>query len=374
MRYKDVLEPLNKQTSIKNKLIHCHTVVQQYCPDIARIAVTLYDPATAVLKTYIHSSGDDAPLSHYQARLDEAPSLKTILDKGEPRVINNMLAFEKGEHQHTKRIGHQGYEASYTLPMFYNGDFFGFIFFNSYQADIFTESLLNELDVFAHLISLMVIDELSTLRSLTAALSTAAHITHQRDPETGSHLDRMSRYSQLIALQLADKYGLDDEYVEHIFMFAPLHDIGKVAIPDRILLKQGPLNEEERKIMDTHSNKGLEIIDHMVANFKLSSIPHLDILRNIAHYHHEAINGEGYPERLKSDTIPLEARIVATADVFDALTSKRPYKEAWDIDRAYEEMKKLSGHRLDADCVQVLVEHREEVENIMMRFAENRLG
>jgi hypothetical protein len=94
MQYKDVLEPLNRQTSIRDKLVHCHSVVQQYCPGIARIAVTLYDPATAVLKTYLHSSGEDDPLSHYQASLDDAPSLKAILDKGEPRVINNMLTFE----------------------------------------------------------------------------------------------------------------------------------------------------------------------------------------------------------------------------------------------------------------------------------------
>jgi HD-GYP domain-containing protein (c-di-GMP phosphodiesterase class II) len=374
MRYKDVLEPLNKQNSLRDKLIHCHTVIQQYCPDIARIAVTLYDPATSVLKTYIQSSDKDDPLSHYQADLDDAPSLKAILDKGEPRVINNMLTLENSEHTHTQRIGRQGYAASYTLPMFYNGDFFGFIFFNSYITDVFTERILNELDVFAHLISLMVIDEMSTLRSLTAALSSATHITHQRDPETGSHLDRMSRYSQLIARKLAEKHNLSDEYVEHIFMFAPLHDIGKVAIPDRILLKEGPLDEEEQKIMYTHADKGLEIIDHMIANFNLSSIQHLDILRNIARYHHEAINGEGYPENLKSDEIPLEARIVATADVFDALTSKRPYKEAWDIEKAFKKLKNLSGNKLDSDCVRVLIDHRDEVKKIMDTFTENSIG
>ncbi len=374
MRYKDVLEPLNRQTSIRDKLVHCHKVIQQYCPGIARIAVTLYDPATAVLKTYIHSSGKDDPLSHYQTHLDEAPSLKAILDRGEPRVINNMLTFEDGSHTHTQRIARQGYSASYTLPMFYNGEFFGFIFFNSYETDIFSERVLNELDVFAHLISLMVIDELSTLRSLTAALSTAAHITHQRDPETGSHIDRMSRYSQLIACKLAKKYGLTDEYVEHIFMFSPLHDIGKVAIPDRILLKKGALNAGERRVMNTHADKGLEIIDHMIEHFKLSSIQYLDILRNIAHYHHEAINGEGYPDSLEAENIPLEARIVAVADVFDALTSKRPYKPAWDIDVAFQELLKLSGKKLDSECVQALHNNRNEVEKIMQSFAENTIG
>jgi HD-GYP domain-containing protein (c-di-GMP phosphodiesterase class II) len=374
MHYKDVLEPLNQPTSLREKLIHCHKVVQQQLPFVARIAVTIYDPATAVLKSYLHSSGEDDPLSHYQTSLDEAPSLKAILDKGEPRVINNMLTFEGGRHQHTRRIGRQGYAASYTLPMFYNGNFFGFIFFNSYETDVFTENVLNELDVFAHLISLMVIDELSALRSLTAALTTAAHITHQRDPETGSHLDRMSRFSQLIARKIAPGHELSDEFVEHVFMFAPLHDIGKVAIPDCILLKEGPLDDGEREVMDTHSDKGLEIIDHMIANFNLSSIQHLDILRNIVRYHHESIGGEGYPERLKGDEIPLEARIVAVADVFDALTSKRPYKEAWDIDTAYRELQQLAGKKLDAECVQILLEPRDEVEQIVERFDENHLG
>lgn len=374
MQYKDVLEPLNSETGIREKLVHCHKVVQQHYPDIARIAVTIYDPATAILKTYIHSSGEDDPLSNYQTSIDNAPSLKAILEKGEPRVINNMLTFENLEHEHTKRIGRQGYAASYTLPMFYNGSFFGFIFYNSYKTDIFSEKVRNELDVFAHLISLMVIDELTTLRSMTAALSTATHITHQRDAETGSHLDRMSRYSQLIARKLASKYKLSDEYVEHIFMFAPLHDIGKVAIPDRILLKPGPLNEEERKIMNTHAEKGLEIIDHMIAHFNLSSIKHLDILRNIARYHHEAINGEGYPAQLKADKIPLEARIVATADVYDALTSNRPYKKAWDIDKAFNKLDELSGKQLDAECVRVMIDHRVEVEKIMEQFAENLNG
>mgnify|MGYP001817734097 CR=1 FL=1 len=374
MQYKDVLEPLNSETGIREKLVHCHKVVQQHCPDIARIAVTIYDPATAILKTYIHSSGEDDPLSNYQSSIDDAPSLKAILEQGEPRVINNMLTFENLEHEHTKRIGRQGYAASYTLPMFYNGNFFGFIFYNSYKTDIFSEKVRNELDVFAHLISLMVIDELTALRSMTAALSTATHITHQRDAETGSHLDRMSRYSQLIARKLASKYKLSDEYVEHIFMFAPLHDIGKVAIPDRILLKPGPLNEEERKIMNTHAEKGLEIIDHMIAHFNLSSIKHLDILRNIARYHHEAINGEGYPAQLKADKSPLEATIVATADVYDALTSNRPYKKAWDIDKAFNKLNELSGKLLDADCVKVMIDQRVEVEKIMQQFAENLNG
>ena len=111
--------------------------------------------------------------------------------------------------------------------------------------------------------------------------------------------------------------------------------------------------------------------------FRFSSVSCAGKIRFHAHivrYHHETIDGEGYPEELKAGEFPLEARIVAVADVFDAFTSKRPYKEAWGIDKAYEELKELSGKKLDADCVQVLFDHRDEVEKIMKRFAENRIG
>jgi HD-GYP domain-containing protein (c-di-GMP phosphodiesterase class II) len=374
MTHQDILASLNHSVSLKERLVRCHQVVQGPFPFVERIAVCLYDAKTTLLKTYVHSSGEDDPLSNYQASLDEAPSLKSILEEGRPRVVNNLVTFEGGPHEHTRRVGRAGYAASYTLPMFYQGALLGFIFFNSRQADVFTETALNHLDVYAHLISLMVVDELSTLRALTAALGTVSHLTHERDPETGSHLDRMSRYARLIAKGLAGRHQLDDSYIEHVFMFSPLHDLGKVGIPDRVLLKPGALDPEERAIMNSHSSKGREMIDHMVANFGLGGLQHIDILRNIAQYHHEAVDGSGYPEGRKGEDIPLEARIVAVADVFDALTSQRPYKSAWSNDEAFAYLMRVAGGKLDRECVQALLDQREEVELIQRRFAENPLG
>jgi HD-GYP domain-containing protein (c-di-GMP phosphodiesterase class II) len=372
--YRDQLEELNRNIPLRDKLVSTHRVIQSHFPFIARIAVAIYDPKTTILRTYLHSSGADDPLPHYQAPLSEAPSLERILREGHPRVINNLVTFEDGTREHTRRIGRQGYAASYTMPMFSNGVFFGFLFFNSYEQDVFTEPALQQLDVFGHMVALMVIGELAAVRTLLAAVTTTARFTHARDPETGSHLDRMSRYARLIASGLAARHQLDDEYIERVFMFAPLHDIGKISIPDRILLKRGALDPEEREIMRTHARRGRELVDELLLNFGLDAIEHVDILRNIAGHHHERMNGQGYPGRLRGESIPLEARIVAVADVFDALTSQRPYKDAWANDEAFATLRRMAGEQLDADCVNALIAQREEVERIQAQFRENPLG
>ncbi len=370
----DLLEDLNKHLPLKDKVISAHRAIARKFNFIARIAITLYDPETRVLKTYLHSSGDDKPLENYQTLLDDAPSLKEILKNNRPRVINKLVTFDNGKQEHTQRIGRQGYAASYTLPMFHSGEFIGFLFFNSYKSDAFTEKVLSDLDVYAHLVSLMVVNELATLKVMGAALKTTSGITHLRDPETGSHLDRMSRYSRIIAQALAEKFKLDDDYIEHIFIFSPLHDIGKIAIPDSILLKPGPLDDEERTIMNTHARKGKEMIDEIISNFGLDGIDNINILKNIAEFHHEAINGSGYPEGKLSKEIPLEARIVAVAYVFDALTSRRPYKDAWSNDKSFEMLEQLACEKLDVDCVNALIENRKEVEKIQQKFNEDIYG
>ena len=372
--HRDSLESLNNAVPLQEKIVAAHQSVQETFPFIVRIAIALYDEETETLSTYLHSSGGDNPLDHYQASMSEAPSLQALLEKGLPRVVNDQVTFEDGEHEHTVRIGRAGYAASYTMPMFDQGRFIGFIFFNSDEKSVFSENVLREIDLYGHLIALMVINELTAVETLSAAVRTTGSISHVRDPETGSHLDRMSRYSRLIATELADKYELDDNYIEHVFMFSPLHDIGKVGIPDSVLLKPGKLDEEELKVMRDHARKGEQIIDDLIENFGLDNFEYKEVLRNIAACHHEAMDGSGYPRGMQGDEIPLEARIVAVADVFDALTSKRPYKEAWSNETAVATLMELAGESLDQDCVDALLSRMSEVEAIQTRFAEDSLG
>jgi len=373
--HKDVLEGLNSSIPLREKIKYVHNVLKDRFEFIDRISVAIYDAKSDVVRTFVDSSGPDEPLKHYEASLADVPSLREIIEKKRPRIIDNLNIYQNSESEHAKRISAQGYRSSYTLPMYVNSVFFGFVFFNSYQVDPFDKSdILHHLDVFGHLISLQVINDISAIRTLLATVKTARDVASKRDFETGTHIDRVAGYAQLIARDLADKYQLSDEYIEHIFLFAPLHDIGKIGVPDRILLKQGKLNQEEFQQMKLHTQKGHEIIDQLLDNYGLDSFHHVDVLRNIALYHHEAMDGSGYPQGLKGQDIPIESRIVAVADIFDALTSRRPYKEPWDNNAAFNALRQLSGTVLDPECVDAMERNRKTIEQIQEKYKEDFLG
>jgi HD-GYP domain-containing protein (c-di-GMP phosphodiesterase class II) len=373
-KHRDVLDELNRSLSLEQKVGMLLTQIRTRFPAIERIAVALYEQKTDWLKTYLASGEGDNPLQHYSTRLSEAPSLQAILKKGRPRVVNDLGVFDQGQHKHTQAIRAQGYGSSYTMPMYVSGTFFGFLFFNSRGKDVFTEEVLHHLDMVGHMISLVVINEVASIHTLQASLKTAVTMVYHRDVDTGSHLDRMSNFAWLIARELAPRYRFTDEQIEHIFFFAPLHDMGKIGIPDAILKKQDKLTDAEFEDMKQHTTKGLEIIDVMLRNYGLEGLHHVDMLRNIALYHHEAINGRGYPRGLKGDEIPIEARIVSVADIFDALTSQRPYKKAWTNDEAFATLQKMAGTQVDQDCVEALIKCRGEIEQIQAKLKEDPYG
>lgn len=180
-----------------------------------------------------------------------------------------------------------------------------------------------------------------------------------RDPETGAHILRMAHYSKLIARGL----GLSETDQELILRAAPLHDIGKVGIADAILLKPGKLTVEEFELMKMHAVYGYEIL-------KDSSSDILQAGATIALGHHEKFNGKGYPHGLAGEDIPTFSRIVAVADVFDALTSERPYKKAWSLDDAAKFIHQEAGQHFDPRCVAIFFQHWDEVLAIRQRFRD----
>jgi len=205
---------------------------------------------------------------------------------------------------------------------------------------------------------------------LRSAVNLAADLTRLRDADTGMHLERVSHYARLIARTLPPTEGLDDEFIDDLSFLAPAHDVGKVAIPDHILLKQGALEPAEYEIMKGHVTSGIAVVEELIRDFDLGGSARVSMLRNIVRSHHEALDGSGYPDGLKAGEIPLESRIVAVADVFDALTSDRRYKRTWSQEEAFGFLAERKGTRFDAACVAALESRAGEVASIRQRFSE----
>lgn len=215
---------------------------------------------------------------------------------------------------------------------------------------------------------------LLSLESRDLVIFTMAKLADHRDNETGSHLERMRSYAQLIAGELSSwpKYRdiIDGQYVRLIYLTSPLHDIGKVGIPDRILLKPGRLTPDEFEIMKTHATIGGETLQaaamqHPGANF-------LTMAYDIAISHHERWDGGGYPYGLSGEEIPLCGRITALADVYDALTSRRVYKPAFSHEKARRIILEGAGTQFDPDIVQAFINIESEFIAIQSRCVEGQ--
>jgi len=191
------------------------------------------------------------------------------------------------------------------------------------------------------------------------ALYRLTRAAEYKDEDTGSHIQRMSHYSAAIAKTM----GLNDQTVEYILYAAPMHDVGKIGIPDRILLKPGKLTDEEWIIMKQHTIIGGRILEGSKAGFiRLGEI--------VALTHHEKWDGSGYPLGLKETKIPLVGRIVAIADVFDALMSKRPYKEAFSLEKSHRILREGRGSHFDPDVVDAFFAAEKELDRIRQEFQD----
>jgi putative two-component system response regulator len=203
-----------------------------------------------------------------------------------------------------------------------------------------------------------------------------ASLAETRDNETGNHIRRTQHYVELLAQELmthARFTGLQAEgIIDIIVKAAPLHDIGKVGIPDHILLKPGPLDPEEWRIMQTHTRLGADAIENaLIDEDDQAPLAFLHVAMDIAYSHHEKWDGSGYPDGLQGDAIPLPARLMAVADVFDALISRRVYKPPMPFEKAAEIIRNGRGAHFDPDIVDVFVRHFERFVAIARRYTDD---
>lgn len=348
------LDELTRGGTLGSKLKLIHSMIRERYDFIDRLAVAIYDPYSSKLKTFVSGHEKKNPLPRYEFPLKDALSLLETIVKG-PRVVNDLSIFSGGLHDHTKKIREQGYQSSYTVPVFSGDIFQGFIFLNSFQKNCFPDEVVQGLELYCHIIATTLILDVAKISNLHSALNAIVQIQRANPVQSGFDAGRMSRISRWIAEELvnAGKQSFTEEQIERLYQFSALHDVGMISVPITIIQKKERLEEREFAVMTTHTERGLDIIDAVIKSFHLESMPGVEVLRNIVLYHHEKMDGSGYPYRLSGNKIPIEARITAVADIFDALTSDRPYRPAFTTEAAFHRMHR-QARRLDGDCLAAL--------------------
>jgi len=215
------------------------------------------------------------------------------------------------------------------------------------------------------------VEEIQKLQDVT--IMSLACLAEMRDLETGNHILRTQHYVRQLALLMRDNPRfsevLTSRYIDLLFKSAPLHDIGKVGIPDRILLKPGPLTEEEMTFMKNHTLFGHDSLVR-AEEMMNCSLPFFDVAKQIALCHHEKWDGSGYPRGLKGEEIPISARLMAIADVYDALVSRRCYKEPIAHEKVIEMIADLSGTHFDPEITQIFIEHEVLFHGIALKYQD----
>ena len=285
-------------------------------------------------------------------------------EKGNLELELTNLSFHETMFQENKE--------TVIMPIHINEAYLGYATFVCRRG--FEEKGLKFMDFLGDKIAFAFYKSLLLKDLLSIVTEGLADLTESRDPETRQHLVRMSSYAQIIARQLYRKKSfaeeIDDAFINNIRVTAPMHDIGKISVPDSILLKPGKLTDEEFKIMKTHASEGGDVLNRIHLRFERYNLSYFSMAANIANYHQEKYNGRGYPAGISGTDIPLSARISAIADVFDALTSKRPYKEAFSLEKSYSIIKESSGSHFDPIIVDAFFEAQTEIEEVYNRYKE----
>ena len=286
------------------------------------------------------------------------PVLQEVFEENKVVSFNHLeedIKKYNGENEFFTNLVRMNMKSMIVFPLFISGDERALLIFSTYEKNAYKISHRELLSNITSQVSHAFERSIGMESLVVSAVEGLAKLAESRDPETGDHLERMSLYSYILAQELYDEgiyqgeYG--SSYPRHVFNFAPMHDIGKVGVEDSILLKPGKLTDEQWVEMKKHPVIGADVLRRCESQVNLAGYSMFKIGIEIAEGHHEKYDGSGYPYQRKGEEIPLSARIVALADVFDALTSRRPYKEAWAVEKAVDLIDEESGKHFDPNVV-----------------------
>lgn len=302
-------------------------------------------------------------------------SLEKLIISGTPRIINDLEEYYSVRPitWYNKVILNAGIRASITLPLKVSGEPFGIIFFSSKNKNIYHDGHLNFLETLANSIAISFHQNTYIDNIIYSSVLALAKLAEARDSDTGEHLDRMKTYSRTIAEILHDDENYAKEvtleFVNNIERYSPLHDIGKVGVPDSILQKPGKLTEDEYDEIKKHALYGAKVLGYAEQNMKGKGLSLFGLGIEIAEGHHEKWDGSGYPYGKKGQEIPISARIVAIADVFDALTSRRPYKEPFSVEESFAIIEEGKGKHFDPDIVELVIANKHRLMKAYNNFS-----
>ncbi len=344
--------------------------INQFMP-CQRLALAFRTSNSVITAETVKADYSDLHLVPGHSERIDAGSLHQIAEHRTPRIINNLP-----EYAHTREVSvatklllKEGIFSSVTAPLVFRDKCVGFIFVSTRENIEYHSDHARELARIASAVSHTLYTEFLFQETVAETTRAFVSLMSEKDNETSQHLVRMARYSFIVARKYNQTVRrLEPALLREILWFAPLHDIGKIGITDLILHKTGPLTDDERKTMQTHVFIGERVLREMDASLKqVLSESLLKTAIEIIGGHHEKFDGSGYPRGLAGENIPLAGRIVAAADVFDALTSKRPYKDAWPVEKAVSWMKNSMPGHFDPEVFGCL---EASIEDIMMVYEE----
>ncbi|MFA0077805.1 HD-GYP domain-containing protein [Vibrio artabrorum] len=344
----------------------------EYHPSLSRLSVVLCHESKVSNYFVADTLSDKIKNTYTEQTLKATCSLSRIAESLENRIVNNLNSLPP-----TKPILgllELGHKSSYTAPIHYQNKNFGFVFINASSTEFFSNQLvLCDIAYLAQLVSTLFIQLIERQRHFQCSLTIALNIGHARDPETKEHLIRMGKYSEQLARTMSHSNNeISPQFIHRIRLYAPFHDIGKYRIPDKILFSTGRFTAEERAIMNNHTLYGEEMINDVLSLFHDNSLccEEAQFIKNIVRHHHERFDGKGLPDGLSKTEIPLEARIVTLADVFDALISKRVYKRAWSPDEVMRYIETHNGSMFDPECVEALKQNLDDFMSIREQYRD----